>query len=73
MTSQKFPLQNGTSHRASIFTPWNRAKIKNHFLCLKTFRNKKIRMFTFSRSLISKTTAASPWLIDFVKIQPKCV
>ena len=37
MTSQKFLFQNGTSHRDSIFTPWNRAKHgKNHFLCLKT-------------------------------------
>ena len=26
MTSQKFPFQNGTSHRDSVFTPWNRAK-----------------------------------------------
>ena len=37
MTSQKFPFHNGTSHRDSIFTPWNQAKLdKNHFLCLKT-------------------------------------
>ena len=28
MTSQKFPFQKGTSHRDSIFTPWNRAKLK---------------------------------------------
>ena len=33
LTSQKFPFQNGTSHRDSIFIPWNRAKLeKNHFL-----------------------------------------
>ena len=37
MTSQKFPFQNGTSHRNSIFTSWIQAKLdKNHFLCLKT-------------------------------------
>ena len=37
MTSQKFPFQNGTSHRDSIFTSWIQAKFnKNHFLCLKT-------------------------------------
>ena len=30
-------FQKGTSHRDSIFTPWNRAKLKkNHFLYLKT-------------------------------------
>ena len=28
MTSQKFPFQKGTSHRNSIFTPWNRAKLE---------------------------------------------
>ena len=32
MTSQIFPLQNGTTHRDLIFTRWNRAKLeKNHF------------------------------------------
>ena len=37
MTSQKFPFQNGTSHRDSIFTSWIQAKFdKNHFLCLET-------------------------------------
>ena len=76
MKSQKFPLQNGTSHRDSVFTPWNRAKLeKNHFLCLKTsflaqiyaslhfhgFEAKQIfRVFNFSRCLISKTNAATP-------------
>ena len=72
LTSQKFPFQNGTkSHRDSIFTPCNRAKLeKNHFLCLKTsflaqiytpsgFEAKqKNRRFNFSRGFISKTTAA---------------
>ena len=28
MTSQKFPFQMGMSHHDSIFTPWNRAKVK---------------------------------------------
>ena len=38
MTSQKFSFQKETSHRDSIFTPWNRTKLEtNHFLCLKTF------------------------------------
>ena len=36
VTSQTFPFQNGTSHRDSIFTPWNRAKLeKNHFFLPK--------------------------------------
>ena len=35
--SQKSPFKNGTSHRDSISTPWNRPKLeKNHFLRLKT-------------------------------------
>ena len=35
--SQKFPFKKEMSHRDSIFTPWNRAKLeKSHFLCLKT-------------------------------------
>ena len=32
MTSQKFPFQNGTSHRDSEFTPWNRAKLEKKSL-----------------------------------------
>ena len=33
MTSQKFSFQKVTTHRDSIFTPWNRAKLeKNHFM-----------------------------------------
>ena len=31
----------------------------------------KICMFNFSRRLISKTTAATPWCIDFAKILPE--
>ena len=62
---------------------------KNHFLCLKTSflaqsynplyismvfkQNKKIHMFNFLRRLISKTTAATPWRMDYAKILPKCV
>ena len=62
---------------------------KNHFLCLKTSflaqsynplyismvlkQNKKIHMFNFLRRLISKTTAATPWWVDYAKILPKCV
>ena len=30
MTSQKFPFQKGTSHRNSIFTVWNRAKLEKN-------------------------------------------
>ena len=62
---------------------------KNHFLCLKTpflaqsytplcisivFKQKqKFHRFNFSRRLISKTTAATPWRIDFAKILPVCL
>ena len=73
ITSQKFPFQKGTSHRDSIFTPWNRAKLEqNHFLSLKTSflaqnytfhgfqARQKIHMFNYSRRLISKTTPATP-------------
>ena len=28
MMSQKFPFHKGTSHRDSIFTPWNQAKLE---------------------------------------------
>ena len=34
MTSTKFLFQNGTSHRDSTFTTWNRAKLKKKSLCM---------------------------------------
>ena len=32
MMSQKIPFQKGTSHRDSISTPWNRAKLEKDHL-----------------------------------------
>ena len=67
MTSQKFLFQNGTSHRDSIFThffmpenilPGTDLYLTLHFHGFEAKQN--IRMFTFSRRLISKTIAATP-------------
>ena len=76
-------LQKGTSHRDSMFTLWNRPKLKeNHFLYLKTsfvtqsyplcislvFKpDKKVLMFNFSRRLFEKRTAATHWWMDCAK------
>ena len=73
MMSQKFPFQNGTSHRHSILTPWNREKSlfmsENIFPGTNLYppphfrgfeAKQKIRMFNFLRRLISKATAATP-------------
>ena len=90
MTSKRIPIEKGTSHQDSIFTPWNRVKLekkslsmpenifsgtKLYPLCISMVfkQNKKIDMFNFSRRLISKTIAATPWGIDLPKILPKCV
>ena len=49
--------------------------INLYLLCISMVlkRNKKLHMLNFSRRLISKTTAATPWWIDFAKILPQCV
>ena len=64
MTSQKFPLQKGTSNRDSIFIPWNRAKLeKSHFLCLKTSFLAQIRFRFMVNNLMGwakKPPAPSP-------------
>ena len=44
MTPQLFPFQKGTSHRDSIFTPWNRAKLgkKSLFMPENIFSGTKL-------------------------------
>ena len=73
MTSQKFLFQKGTSHRDSIFTPWNRAELQKiiFFMPENIFSGTKLYpLLHFHRfeakqkkssRLISKTTATTPW------------
>ena len=74
MTSQKVPFQDGPSHRDSVFTHWNQAKLeKNHFLCLKTsflaqiytpplhFHGFKAKQTNSYVQFFEKTTAATLW------------
>ena len=77
MTSQKFPFQNGTSHRDSVFTLWKHAKLgkitfmpKNIFpgtnlypLCISmALKQNKYFVFSIFRDVsFQKQMQQPPW------------
>ena len=74
MTSQKFPFQNGMSHRDSIFISWIQAKLdKNHFLCLKTsFLNNFIPPLHFHSFEAKQETSYAQFVFKMSHFKNNC-